>query len=270
VDAANNITIEGEHMQDSVGWAASAPQHRTLEETIESFISQIKQEFPLLAHTLIDRLARAQLRQFGSVIENMKQHARAVEHNPCKAGNHCFVKSLPSLIVGASQNRAIINAPSFSSSLAKLPAKLECPYCLQIRVFRTTSQWRDHIHEDMQLFDCTFSGCNGCLNQTQWFRHVSEVHHQADKEWKCKRPGCKFSTYRKENMCLHLVRHTGARLDTDSEHRYIDKNKGPCCFCDFSSRTLKDLRKHLKEHMSHITLILLGPDGELWHDQDTY
>lgn len=249
-------------MHDSVGWAASAPQHRTLEKTIESFISQIKQEFPLLAHTLIDRLARAQLRQFGSVIKNMKQHARAVEHNPCKAGNHCFVKILPSLIVGASQNRAIIDAPPFSSSLANLPATFECPYCLKTRVFKTTLQWRDHIREDMQLFDCTFLGCNGCMNRTQWFRHVTEVHHQSEKEWRCKRPGCKFSTYRKEKISQHLFRETRMPpRDTDSELKHINnRDKGPCCFCGDSSRTLKDLRNHLEEHMNHITLILLGLD----------
>jgi hypothetical protein len=265
MDKANLTATEGEDMQDSAYWVVSDSQRRTLENVMGSFISRINQRFPGLAHKLIQRLARSQLRQFGRVIGNMKEHAQALEPDSCQAGDLCFLKSLPSLIVGASQDKAIINAPSFSSTLAKLPAVFECPYCLQIRVFKSTSQWRDHIFEDMQLFDCTFPDCNGCLNQKRWLRHVSEVHHQSDRKWVCKHADCTFSTYRKENMCLHLVRHTGTcRLDTDSEHRYIhDKDKGPCCFCGNFSRTLKGLRNHLMEHMSHITEILLGPDGEL-------
>ncbi|EDP47908.1 C2H2 finger domain protein [Aspergillus fumigatus A1163] len=232
MDEANRTATEREDMKDSEYWVPSDLQRRTLENIMGSFISRIKQEFPGLALKLIQRFARSQLRQFGRVIGNMKEHAQALELDSCQAGDMCFLKSLPSLVVGASQCKAIINAPSLASTLAKLPAVFECPYCLQIRVFNSTSQWRDHICEDMQLSDCTFADCNGCLNQRQWFRHVSEVHHQSDREY------------------------------------ISDKDKGPCCFCGNFSRTLKGLREHLKQHMSHITEILLKPDGELWLDQD--
>jgi hypothetical protein len=62
----------------------------------------------------------------------MKEHAQMLEPDSCQAGDLCFLKNLPSLIIGASQDKAIINAPSFLSTLAKLPAVFECLYCLQI------------------------------------------------------------------------------------------------------------------------------------------
>ncbi|KAF5861115.1 hypothetical protein ETB97_000626 [Aspergillus alliaceus] len=104
MDEANRTAMEGEDMQDSAYWTASDSQRRTLENIMGSFISRINQEFPGLAHKLIHRLARAQLRHFGRVIGNMKEHAQALGPDHCQAGDRCFLKSLPSLIVKTSQS----------------------------------------------------------------------------------------------------------------------------------------------------------------------
>ncbi|KAF7166809.1 hypothetical protein CNMCM6106_002507 [Aspergillus hiratsukae] len=148
IDACSNpvvppVTLE-EHMQDPTRRAVTAPdpQLRTLEQTLDSFKSRIIQEFPKLTPSLVDRLARAQLRRFGIVVENMENHA--ADLGSCKAGDGCFTKSLPSQIIKASQGRTIITTP-YSLPLEKLPSKFECPYCLQIQEIRTSLDWRDHF-----------------------------------------------------------------------------------------------------------------------------
>ncbi|BDD62969.1 hypothetical protein MAP00_007920 [Monascus purpureus] len=100
-----------------------------LEETIGSFRTRINQEFPSLTHDLVDRLARAQLRQFGCVIENIRKHAQRAVHHGCN--EYCFSKSLPHEVADASRGSF---TSTFFLSLDKLSGIFECPCCLQVKV----------------------------------------------------------------------------------------------------------------------------------------
>jgi hypothetical protein len=224
---------------------------RALEESIGSFRSRINQEFPKLTHELVDRLARAQLRQFGCVIENIGKHAQRAVHHGCN--EYCFTKSLPHEVVDAFRG-------SFTSPFFLFPDKLsgifECPCCLQVKVNTPY-----HIREHMQFFICMFPGCSSTFtDKIRWFHHVRRVHRQSKKWWECEL--CEYDTYWEQCMREHLVRShklstSAVQLALTSNCRY-DADKvieQPCYFCH-NLYTCEGLRDHLIEHMEHITSLL--------------
>lgn len=159
---------------------------RALEQTIDSFRSRINQKFPSLTHELVDRLARAQLRQFGCVIENIGEHAqRALQHG---CNEDCFTNRLPREVID--DFRGSFTSPFFLSlSLDKLCGIFECPCCLQIKVNTPY-----HIRAHMQFFICMLPGCNSTFtDKTGWFHHVCSAHRQSKKWWKCEL--CEYDTY---------------------------------------------------------------------------
>ncbi|KAB8074382.1 hypothetical protein BDV29DRAFT_191063 [Aspergillus leporis] len=168
---------------------------RALEQTIDSFRSRINQEFPRLTHELVDRLARAQLRQFGRVIENIGKHAQTAVHNGCN--KYCFMNSLPREVVDAFRGR--FTSPFFLSSLSLDKLSVNTPY---------------HIRAHMQFLICMHPGCTSTfINKTGWFHHVSRLHRQscncrynADKDIK---QICYFcdTLYTCEGLGDHLTEH---------------------------------------------------------------
>jgi hypothetical protein len=225
---------------------------RALEQTIDSFRSRINQEFPRLTHELVDRLARAQLRQFGRVIENIGKHAQTAVHNGCN--KYCFMNSLPREVVDAFRGR--FTSPFFLSSLSldKLSGMFECPCCLQVKV-----NTPHHIRAHMQFLICMHPGCTSIfINKTGWFHHVSRLHRQS--WWGCGL--CDYDTNWEQCMREHLFRShelspSEVQLALTSNCRYnADKDiKQICYFCD-TLYTCEGLGDHLTEHMKHITSLL--------------
>lgn len=224
-----------------------------LEQTIGSFRSRINQEFPRLTHELVDRLARAQLRQLGCVIENIGEHAqRALQHG---CSEYCFTNRLPSEFVN--NFRGSFTSPFFlASSLDKLSGTFECPCCLQVKVNAPY-----HIRAHMQFFICMLPGCSTTFtDKTGWFYHVCSVHRQSKKWWKCEL--CEYDTYwgrcmRDHLLCSHELSTSEVQFALTKNCRYdADKViKQPCYFCH-NLYTCEGLRDHLVEHMKHITSLL--------------
>lgn len=227
---------------------------------IDSFRSRINQEFPSLTHELVDRLARAQFRQFGRVIENIRKHAQRAVHHGCN--RYCFTNNLPREVVDAF--RGSCTSPNFLSLiLDKLSGVVECPCCLQVHV--TTPY---HIREHMQFFICMLPGCSTTFtDKTDWYHHVLKVHRQSKIWWECEL--CEYDTYWESCMGRHLLRAhelttSEVQLALTSNFRY-DAEKviyQPCYFCH-NLYTCEGLRDHLIEHMKHITSLLFSPEGRI-------
>jgi hypothetical protein len=208
--------------------------------TYDGFKYQARQLNPRLADFLLERVTQEQVKRYRRLIDLKVKHSQSVTNNSCASKAFCFAsggesKALPpragnkdpdATLVGFQilapgmteddldiTNEGQTVAAQFPSGVPlppvkSLPAEFECPLCFKVKKFYKPSDWTKHVHEDIQPFTCTFSGCNepkSFKRKADWVRHENERHRQLES-WTCNIGECTHTCYRKDNFVQHLVR----------------------------------------------------------------
>jgi hypothetical protein len=195
---------------------------------------------PRLASFLLDRITQEQMRRYDRLVKLKEEHAQAVARRACGTKAFCFAsggkgKDLPPRagnkdpgtplvgfqILGPGMTEENLDSSGESQTVAaqfpsgvpappvqRLPAELECNLCFKVKKFYKPSDWTKHVHEDVQPFTCTFTGCNESKSfkrKADWVRHENERHRQLEY-WTCNLGDCTHTCFRKDNFVQHLVR----------------------------------------------------------------
>ncbi|KAF2435721.1 hypothetical protein EJ08DRAFT_579689 [Tothia fuscella] len=208
--------------------------------TYDGFKYQARQLNPRLTDFLLERVTQEQVKRYKRLIDLKLRHSQMVSTRSCASKTFCFSlngesKSLPPrpgnkdpgatlvgfqiLAPGMTEDNLEVTGESqtvaaqFPSGVPLppvkfLPAEFECPLCFKVKKFYKPSDWTKHVHEDVQPFTCTFSGCNepkSFKRKADWVRHENERHRQLES-WTCNVGDCTHTCYRKDNFVQHLVR----------------------------------------------------------------
>jgi hypothetical protein len=208
--------------------------------TYDGFKYQARQLNPRLIDFLLERVTQEQQKRYKRLVELKQKHSQNVSSHSCASKSFCFAsggesKALPPragnkdpeatlvgfqiLTPGMTEDDLDITgeaqtvAAQFPSGVPlppvkHLPAEFECPLCFKVKKFYKPSDWTKHVHEDIQPFTCTFSGCNepkSFKRKADWVRHENERHRQLES-WTCNFGECSHTCFRKDNFVQHLVR----------------------------------------------------------------
>jgi hypothetical protein len=208
--------------------------------TYDGFKYQARQLNPRLSDFLLERVTQEQLKRYKRLIDLKSKHSQSVSMQSCGSKSFCFASGGESRILppragtkdsGATLVGFQILAPGMTEDdlevtgdgqtvaaqfpsgvplppVKFLPAEFECPLCFKVKKFYKPSDWTKHVHEDIQPFTCTFSGCNepkSFKRKADWVRHENERHRQLES-WTCNVGECTHTCYRKDNFVQHLVR----------------------------------------------------------------
>lgn len=229
-----NLEISGRtvaHMGDIIYSSPSPP-------TLESFKAQIAAHHPMLPPYLLERLAHGQVQRYARLLNDIVNHAACVSARSCTSGRYCHATGGRAELLPAQssehdaasflQFRAASNPDSDNDDSAydgivtpamfpngvplppttKLPARVECPLCFQVKTFQKPSDWTKHVDEDLRPYICTFPTCpepKTFKRSVDWVRHENERHRHLEW-WKCNHVECGHICYRMGNFIQHLVR----------------------------------------------------------------
>ncbi|KAJ0422969.1 hypothetical protein BJY00DRAFT_310570 [Aspergillus carlsbadensis] len=283
--------------------------------TLSGFTSQISQLNPRLARALVERFAIEQVRRYKRLANAQYTHADVAAQGTCRSESFCLAQGgrpmlLPPstkdpkafLIYGAESDDTDITDPveptvtieaaqflpgrPLPPKVRRLPARLECQLCFQVKSFHTPANWSKHIIEDLQPYSCTFLECQdpkSFKRKADWVRHENERHRKLEW-WECDRLDCKHKCYRQDNYIQHLVRehrmpapkmkssNRGAPKDASRERERaelwetVERNRRettkmpseePCRFCGEIYTTWKELTMHMAKHFERIALPVL-------------
>ena len=126
---------------------------------------------------------------------------------------------------------------------------------------------RQHILRDLQLYVCTFPGCelyeSLISKRDEWFQHESQSHRI---EWKCGEGD--HGQYTDQVSFLHHMKTLhNLNIDTAQSAVFLGmfesreyKQTGTCCLC---LREAKNLKTHLAHHLEQIALFALPRENEV-------
>jgi hypothetical protein len=226
--------------QDGIAMDLSVRTDIPVIPTYDGFKYHARQLNPRLTDFLLERVTQEQLKRYRRLVDLKLKHSQNVASHSCASKSFCFAsggeaKNLPpragnkdpeATLVGfqiltpgmteddldiTSEGQTV--AAQFPSGVPlppvkQLPAEFECPLCFKVKKFYKPSDWTKHVHEDIQPFTCTFSGCNepkSFKRKADWVRHENERHRQLES-WTCNIAECTHTCYRKDNFVQHLVR----------------------------------------------------------------
>jgi hypothetical protein len=226
--------------QDGIAMDLSVRTDMHVIPTYDGFKYQARQLNPRLTDFLLERVTQEQQKRYKRLVELKVKHSQNVTSHSCSSNSFCFAsggeaKALPPRLGNKDPEATLVGfqiltpgmpeddfditsegqtvAAQFPSGVPlppvkQLPAEFECPLCFKVKKFYKPSDWTKHVHEDIQPFTCTFSGCNepkSFKRKADWVRHENERHRQLES-WTCNISECTHTCYRKDNFVQHLVR----------------------------------------------------------------
>ncbi|KAK1730954.1 uncharacterized protein BDZ83DRAFT_776467 [Colletotrichum acutatum] len=154
------------------------------------------------------------------------------------------------------------------------PPKLEswkseftCPYCHVLCPKRDTRgrHWRDHIMQDLQPYQCTYSDCESAdvlfTSKDSWTGHESQVHR---KVWRCFEHPDLFTS--EDELALHFeLSHAtlgSTQVQEILKHAYTSTQdlRTECPFCLSHGPFEEDFTSHMASHMERLALFSI-PTG---------
>ncbi len=180
---------------------------------------------PLLATTnkyLADRIARQQCLRYLSLLSCRVRHIEDVAKGTCLSRDMC-IKRGSSIIVGRVAPTEAVERRLFPPDVplppaGSLPATFECQLCFKVQQVKDSSDWKHHVHSDVQAYDCTWETCRNLImfrRKADWVRHENEAHRRLEW-WTCDVDDCRHTCYRRDNFVQHLVR----------EHKFPEPEDG--------------------------------------------
>jgi hypothetical protein len=226
--------------QDGIAMDLSVRTDMHVIPTYDGFKYQARQLNPRLIDFLLERVTQEQLKRYRRLVDLKQKHSQHVTGHSCASKSFCFAsggesKALPPRAGNKDPDATLVGfqilgpgmtdedldnngegqtvAAQFPSGVPlppvkHLPAEFECPLCFKVKKFYKPSDWTKHVHEDIQPFTCTFSGCNepkSFKRKADWVRHENERHRQLES-WTCDIGECTHTCFRKDNFVQHLVR----------------------------------------------------------------
>lgn len=163
-----------------------------------------------------------------------------------------------------------------------LNKEFECPFCYQVKKFKTEKTWKRHVYSDLRSYICTSPNCDGLYfsNINDWFSHEMEKHKV---NYAC--PLCQSKTFGHKDRYISHVRRQHPELLGNEELQIvldiaqrpaeqIPAQDCPCCFdwvhrvrhrAGLSSNISDDtvcvtplvFRRHVASHLERLALFSL-------------
>ncbi|KAK3985658.1 hypothetical protein QBC44DRAFT_384663 [Cladorrhinum sp. PSN332] len=157
-----------------------------------------------------------------------------------------------------------------SASVPKIPkeaeasATFECPYChleLSSNDMKNRMTWKRHIFRDLRPYTCTYTTCPTgdklYSSRSDWIYHEMQIHR---RRWVCE--PCQFVALSSGEMSAHLrsshsMAESLSKSYSDIYERVMDDSQPATCpLCQMAS-TLRDMLRHLAQHLESLSLFTL-------------
>ncbi|KAH7393830.1 hypothetical protein DE146DRAFT_107911 [Phaeosphaeria sp. MPI-PUGE-AT-0046c] len=81
-------------------------------------------------------------------------------------------------VAGDLDSSAISRIPKLDDLRTDSKKEFECPFCYQVKKFKSERAWKQHVFSDLRTYVCTFPSCDSSYfnDMNDWFRHELQCH----------------------------------------------------------------------------------------------